>query len=663
MNFPRAILVLLATAVAGAAKTTVEIRGLEHQSSSQVLGLMGGRLEHVKTGEATPARADDAAFLTRQVLQKDGYADVRVDGQVVNSSKILLTVHEGPRLSLGTVKIDGVPAEELKKLVKLYSRPAEKDRPLAQGKPPFREEDVETGLSYIRQELNAQGYWNAAAEITRRETDPATGAVNVDIVVQMGRQFTIGTPTVASSDQRGLIRTKVTVEPYIGKFATTGNLNAMRAAVEEAFLSRGYPDAKITMSRLLTEATFVPEFYIDLGVRVRLNKVHAEGLVITNPERVTNRMKKLEGDWHNEAAMNKRIRGLLATGAFSSVRLETYPVAEKRIDATLHLEEGKAREMSFAAGADSYQGPIFRASYADRNLWGELLGFSAGFEVSAKGLLGEVKLTDPWLFGNDVTGTLRAFALSYSREGYDSLETGLNAVVSWKAGEHYTMDVLAGASVVNLSGAGLPKSQLGETLYNHSWLRFTQRLDYRDSPVLPKSGWHLESPVEIGAAVGSQSSAYISTAVQGGWYHKLSLKNELALGGQFGLMVPSGDGTELPIDLRYFNGGSNSVRSFPNRELGPSVNGYPTGGEASWHANAEYLRTLAGSVKGVVFFDAGGLSRDYEDIGSAKLNLATGLGLRLDLPIGPVRLEYGYNLTQDRGEPDGTLHFAIGATF
>ena len=104
MNFPRAILVLLATAVAGAAKTTVEIRGLEHQSSSQVLGLMGGRLEHVKTGEATPARADDAAFLTRQVLQKDGYADVRVDGQVVNSSKILLTVHEGPRLSLGTVK-------------------------------------------------------------------------------------------------------------------------------------------------------------------------------------------------------------------------------------------------------------------------------------------------------------------------------------------------------------------------------------------------------------------------------------------------------------------------------------------------------------------------------------------------------------------------------
>jgi outer membrane protein insertion porin family len=253
--------------------------------------------------------------------------------------------------------------------------------------------------------------------------------------------------------------------------------------------------------------------------------------------------------------------------------------------------------------------------------------------------------------------------LAYSREGYDSLETGLDAVVSWKVGDHYSMDLLTGTSVVNLSGAGLPKAELGETLYSNPKIRFTQKLDYRDSPVLPKNGWILESPFEIGAAVGTDSSAYASTSIEGGWYHQFDPKNGIALGGRFGLLIPTGDGEKLPIDLRYFNGGSNSVRSFPDRELGPSVNGYPTGGEGTWHANAEYLRTLAGSMRGVVFFDAGGLSRDYQEIGSAKLNLAAGLGLRLDLPIGPVRLEYGYNLTQDPGEPDGTLHFAIGATF
>ena len=127
--------------------------------------------------------------------------------------------------------------------------------------------------------------------------------------------------------------------------------------------------------------------------------------------------------------------------------------------------------------------------------------------------------------------------------------------------------------------------------------------------------------------------------------------------------MPSGDGADLPIDLRMFNGGARSVRSFPERELGPRVNGYPTGGEAKWHANMELIRQLAGSLKAVGFVDAGSLSADYDRLGESDVDVAAGLGLRLDLPIGPIRLEYGYNLTRDIGEPVGTLHFAIGMAF
>ncbi len=57
------------------------------------------------------------------------------------------------------------------------------------------------------------------------------------------------------------------------------------------------------------------------------------------------------------------------------------------------------------------------------------------------------------------------------------------------------------------------------------------------------------------------------------------------------------------------------------------------------------------------------ISLDYSDILAADLELAAGLGIRLDLPIGPVRFEYGYNLTRDPGEPAGAFHFAIGAAF
>jgi outer membrane translocation and assembly module TamA len=173
----------------------------------------------------------------------------------------------------------------------------------------------------------------------------------------------------------------------------------------------------------------------------------------------------------------------------------------------------------------------------------------------------------------------------------------------------------------------------------------------------------LESPLEIGAAVGDVSTSYVKAGLTGGWFHEINRRYQVGIGGEWGVIIPSGDGGNLPIDLRLFNGGTRSVRSFPERELGPSVNGFPTGGEAMWNTNLELVRTLSGAVKAVAFFDAGALSRNHEEISGSEIELAAGLGIRFDLPIGPVRLEYGHNLTRDPGEPNGTIHFAIGFAY
>jgi outer membrane protein assembly factor BamA len=361
--------------------------------------------------------------------------------------------------------------------------------------------------------------------------------------------------------------------------------------------------------------------------------------------------------------MNKRLRGFLAIGAFSSARLETREIAGDSIDATLHLEEARAKEISLAAGFDSYQGALLRTTYTDRNLMGELLGFSTGFEFSSRGVLGETRLVDPWFMGTDVAASARVYALIYGREGYSSFETGLEGTGAWEFGDHYKLEALAGFSFVNLNEDGLPVSELGETVYGQPRLRVTQTLDYRDSAVLPRNGWKLAAPLEIGSAMGDLSTSYVRAELSGAWYHTFENDWQIVLGAAGGVLVPSGGGVDLPINLRLFNGGAHSVRSFPERELGPTVEGFPTGGESMWHANAELIRRLAGSLKAVGFVDAGSLSREFDKLGSADVELAVGLGLRLDLPIGPVRLEYGYNLTRDPGDPVGTLHFAIGVAF
>jgi outer membrane protein insertion porin family len=90
---------------------------------------------------------------------------------------------------------------------------------------------------------------------------------------------------------------------------------------------------------------------------------------------------------------------------------------------------------------------------------------------------------------------------------------------------------------------------------------------------------------------------------------------------------------------------------------------YPLGGEASWVVNAEVSRPVAGPLSAVAFMDAGALGREFSELASAEIEVALGLGVRLDLPIGPVRFEYGYNMTRDKDEPAGAFHFAIGVAF
>jgi outer membrane protein insertion porin family len=663
MNLHRLILLSIVLSLPVNAETRVHIDGMHGKSEQQMLELMGGRLEHIRSSPASPSRADDAAFILRELLSKEGYANAVVDWKITGPDEVRLIVCEGVRLSLGTVKMTGLADEDVKKFTRLFAKPAEKGRNLGANPAPFRDGDVETGLSYLRQELNSRGHWQAEALETRRLINPRTGAMDIDIDVKPGPVFDIGRPNVTGDDPSGRKLALTAALPFEGKMATTSHLSAMRLAVQETVGSEGYPDAVIRMSRTLSGGEFVPGFSVELGERVKLGRIAVKGLKRTNPERISNLFSDMEGDWYDQDAVNLKLRSILATGAFTSARVDRIPSGADMVDATLLFEEARAREVTLGAGAGSYQGFITRAGYIDRNIFGELLGLNAGLELSFLGLLGEVKIVDPWFLDSDVSSAARGYALIYGREGYIAYETGIEGSLSWKPASHYTIDLLAGYSIASLTEDGLPLSELGENNYTNPRLRVTQTLDFRDNPVLPKSGWHLECPLEIGAAIADASTSYASAGITGGWYHNLSRHYDIGFGGEFGMLVPAGDGANLPIELRLFNGGPRSVRSFPEREMGPLVDGYPTGGEAMWNMNFELIRHVTDAVRAVAFVDAGSLSRGYGDFGSAEIEFATGLGIRLDLPIGPVRFEYGFNLTRDGEEPAGAFHFAIGNAY
>jgi outer membrane translocation and assembly module TamA len=120
---------------------------------------------------------------------------------------------------------------------------------------------------------------------------------------------------------------------------------------------------------------------------------------------------------------------------------------------------------------------------------------------------------------------------------------------------------------------------------------------------------------------------------------------------------------DIPIDLRFFNGGGTTVRSFAERQLGPKdKGGRPLGGSFYSVVNVEWDFPITEVIGGAVFFDAGNLVGESE-LSVAEMSFAIGVGLRYNLPIGPMRLDYGFNPSPRQGEDMGALHFSFGFAF
>lgn len=640
----------------------IRIEGLRNMDESQALDLLGDRLEYVRERPPTPARAGDAAYLLENLMRRQGFQSPSVDW-AIRGGTIHLKVQEGRRLSIGEVQLPDLPKEDATRLGRLFKLPGQ-ERILSRGQaPPYRESDVEEGLLLIEADFRSRGYWRAKASETARSEPTGDGEISFTISVDSGPLHHIGEPRFDGVPEEMLADLHATAAPYVGQVADTDRLTRLRGDIESRFRRAGYLLGTFKMNRILGDGRLTPRFIVVIEERQRFSDLEVVGLEKTHESRVTRRFSDLQGDWFDAEAFDSRLRKLLATGAFSSIRLETETDAAGALHATLHVREGRARGASTYIGAGSYEGAIFGAKYHDRNLFGNLWNFSAGAEFTSRGMLGELRLSEPWLFDTDTYLGLRLFSVTRSQEGYDKFEAGLSAEFSRDLGRHFDASLIYGVSLVNTSSTGIPDFQLGETVYLHQFLRAELAYDRRDSPVKPGRGYHLNALLEGGGVTGDLSSTYLKFETLAAGYIPVGQKAQINLGARAGLLIPSSGNDKFPIDLRLFSGGPDTVRSFPFREMGPkALNGDPLGGEAYWVVNAEYLQSIAGPVKAVVFVDAGHLSGDSAlDFGSPEL--AAGLGLRLDLPVGPIRLEYGHNLTRDRGEPSGSWHFAIGVAF
>ncbi|MBK1791763.1 BamA/OMP85 family outer membrane protein [Persicirhabdus sediminis] len=661
------LMISLCLFVSSEAKTKVTIRGLVEMSESEALNLLGGRFEHVLSGSPSASRADDAAYLLQRELRKAGYPRCKVSWSLPPAGNvILLSVDQGQPRYVGEVTVVGVDEDLADEVQAYFKRAPIGSSQVKRSKVPLLGSSMKAAREDASALLESRGFWSAEVKSERdksRDDNPREDYTqDITVTVSEGPLFTLGRPVVSGANEKDTNIVYQLLGDYTGAPATTQNIKACYDAVQHYFRDDGYPFSKVDWDKELGEKQMTLIFQVDPGEKYILGNVSVEGTEKTRPRNVSRPFKRYQGAAYDDSVMDKQRKELLARGAFDSVLFELYPQDDGTIDVTLRVREGRARGVSFFAGAGSFEGAIFGMAYYDRNFLGRLWNLTIAGEYSGLGLFGQASVTDPWFLGSDMDFTGSMILISHDFEGYSKVEAGVGIQLEWDITENYSWRAYSDLTYTDLSSTGLPSQALGYQSYVVNKIGLSQRLDFRDNAINPKKGFNGEVITEFGAIDGKTIIPYFKAELRSSYRQVINKKSLIMLGARVG-SIWNNDSQNFPIDQRYFVGGSDSVRSFPDRELGPQANGYPTGGESFWVANIEYIRQAKGPIYVVAFADAGALALGLEDLDNTDPKYALGLGLRLDLPVGPVRMEYGYNLNREEGEPRGTLHFAVGVTF
>jgi outer membrane protein insertion porin family len=184
--------------------------------------------------------------------------------------------------------------------------------------------------------------------------------------------------------------------------------------------------------------------------------------------------------------------------------------------------------------------------------------------------------------------------------------------------------------------------------------------DTRDSVLLTRRGVHADFSAEFaGGPLLGQTNIYKFQA-DAQKFILLPYDLILMIGGATGDVDCFSNSTEVPLFDRFFIGGSRSVRGFRNRDIGPvDENNEPLGGDTMAYENTELTFPIIDRVRGAVFNDIGFLdARPFRYTAAVQEgDAAFGVGLRLNLPIGPLRLDYAVPYKDQGYNHSNTGHF------
>jgi translocation and assembly module TamA len=537
--------------------------------------------------------------------------------------------------------------------------------------------------------LRSEGYYQPVLEDVVEGEETPVAIVDVT----PGPRFALSAPDVRwaepapERDVAARVSEEIGLTP--GEPGRAVDVIAAEGRIVAGLPRRGYADARAEPRRVVVDhraQTVHPTYNIASGQLVRLDGVRLETRGSTNPNWVAGLAPWAEGDVYDPDQVAELERRLLETGVYDGVGVALAAPEQARADglrpvvvtltdrprwiqeAGITLSTARATVTAGSAGTSTTGGSAIEGTWTYHNRFGraDTLRYEARLsDIDSK--LG-VDLTLPHWRRPGQTLTAGAAVVNEDTDAYRRLAGVLYVDARQRLGESSWYSYGIGIDVGQYDESRFdPVTQAPLDITRNLallTLRGGAYLDRSDDPLDARSGYRLTANLQPTAVTGDDSLLFLRADAQATAYLPLQQGGRTRLAGRVRLgSIVGGEELTIPSDRLFYSGGGGSVRGFEYQGVGPRLpDGTPRGGLSLFEASLELRRDIGRSFGAVAFVDAGAIgAQEYPNFNN--LRYAVGMGVRYQLPFGPIRADVAFPLDRQPGDSDFQIYISIGQAF
>ena len=505
------------------------------------------------------------------------------------------------------------------------------------------------------------GFQQASLEDLRVEWNKDSSRVALKIYLNEGRPVIIDSISLAGIEKLPLAEVRKNLYLQSGDRLDLELLEASSDALTKYYAYKGYLDIRISSRIDYNDSTASIEYEIIEGVEHYYHGIEVRGNERTKTWIIEKALGLKKGGKITLRNIEAYQRRLIKQGLYRSVKVSTdHFESDSLVNIIVAVVEKEPGEFSFGGGYGSEERVRTAALLSYINLAGRAAALSSEGKLSQLERSAALQHYAPYILRSGLHARASA-SYSYRIEPNFDRE-----IIEAAAGIGYNFSEwvkLAGSynfrrtTLLDLP-ADLRDIYSGGH-FNFYGLELTA--DFRDNQIYTRRGIYLEADGAISNPKGFGRADFLKGGFDFRIYRDFMRKVVAAV------QIKSGSSIKLeletiPLEERFFLGGTNSLRGYDRNSLGPQTSlGTPQGGNFFYFIRSEIRADVRLPFFIKLFVDNGAL---YSSFSNAKINgtsTSAGLGIGALWGVWSARLEYAWKV-EDTIEP-GRIHFQVGQAF